>query len=448
MPVEPWGSYPPEVNAGRIIAGDHGLSWLATSLQWKAQAALIAEQIIVLNGVLASFTENWQGDSGPQMVAKFQPYANWLHHMEATALQNGADAGAVAASYGVALSGTVPVPVITANRVATRAAEATAQAAAASAAIPGAAPASLAVAASASATAAQLEAQYAGMWGVNSSTMTSYDAAVTTATTPKVPQPSPEIVVGPVSGRAGTLMDAIQRHGGSDNLVSNVQDQIQQATSQLTGGGGSPMMSPQMMGQAAPFASGVARGAMAPLTTMGLGNYSQRGNLSSGNQLSDSEFRSLLGNMSQGNGGLRSMGSLSSGAGGGGTSFSGGSSGLGSGGLSSSSSSGTLGLLDGNSAADSESVFGGVPPTGAPAAPVSPTGSGMMPPMGAGGGARGGSTSSTKTEKVVDKDTFSNLINTIQTPSSSTVEEAAESVQDTSEHTSQRAQNLLDSVKR
>src|SRR5699024_12096130 len=128
---------------------------------------------------------------------------------QAAAAQAALDNKVVGDAHVAAMGGTVPLPVIIANRVAA----ATAHAANAVGAIN---PASIA-----------LEAQYAGFQVQNASTMTGYDTAVRAATVPRTFAPPPPLTPGGAGALASSesVIDAIHQAVQSDTQAIAQQAQ-------------------------------------------------------------------------------------------------------------------------------------------------------------------------------------------------------------------------------
>lgn len=379
MPIEPWGAYPPEVNSSRII-GTGLPSWSAMSSSWASMAGIVAQEIIALGGTSAGLGANWVGSSGGTTVAKLQPYVAWLMDMERIALENAAATGIVALTYTTTLASVVPLPLVNSNRLASAAAATEAAVAQAVAAVPGIGLAAVPAMAQAQATVAELEAQYAGMWTTNATSMTSYDTAVTAASTPKFPTPPPHVglTAGDVTGDIATMAKLVENAGGQQSAdilrqVTNPQ-QLQQLS---------------QMGQTGAGQMGQMGQAMNPYT-------SQYG--AQPRSLSDSEFRSMLSQLGSGGGGLRSFGGMSS------SGSIGSSGGLGAGLQGTGTSSGSLGALSGMTAAAPTAVFGGIPMTPPPPSMGAPMGGApMVPPMGGARGAAQGSKSSSQFREIVDE---------------------------------------------
>lgn len=169
-----FGSYPPEVNSGRMLAGAGSGPLLAAAAAWDALAAGLHSAANAYQAVVAGLTAGpWLGPSSASMSAAAASYAAWLRVTAAQAEETSAHAKAAAAAYQTAFSATVPPPIVAANRsllmtlIATNVFGINTQAIAAT------------------------EAQYAQMWAQDAAAMYGYAAssAATTALTPFNPPP-------------------------------------------------------------------------------------------------------------------------------------------------------------------------------------------------------------------------------------------------------------------
>ena len=191
MPVEPWVSYPPELNAGRLTAGAGSFSWDAAAMGWDQVAHAVREQQVALAVGSVVALLNWMGQSGAGTVDSIGPYAEWLVRAEEYAQKNAAAARKVSQSYNTASASMVPVGMITQNRIALHMAQMEAAATAAAALVD---PVAAAAHARAQATIAEKEMQYAQYWQQNGQTMTQYDMEVVEATKPH-PLDDPPVIV-------------------------------------------------------------------------------------------------------------------------------------------------------------------------------------------------------------------------------------------------------------
>jgi PPE-repeat protein len=112
-----WSAFPPEVNAGQLMAGDSGASIAAAAAAYEAlAAALTAEgaKMAATAGVTAS--TGWVGVGGTAMMATAMPYVAALQLLAAWVHQSAATAAAMEQAYVTAKTAMVPVPVCTSNR--------------------------------------------------------------------------------------------------------------------------------------------------------------------------------------------------------------------------------------------------------------------------------------------------------------------------------------------
>jgi PPE-repeat protein len=112
-----FGSYPPEVNSGRMFAGPGSGPLLVAAEAWDALAAGLHSAASSYQAVVSGLTAGpWLGPSSASMSAAAAPYAAWLRVTAAQAEETGAQARSAAAAYQTAFSATVPPPMVAANR--------------------------------------------------------------------------------------------------------------------------------------------------------------------------------------------------------------------------------------------------------------------------------------------------------------------------------------------
>ncbi len=112
-----WSAFPPEVNAGQLMAGDNGASIAAAAASYEAlAAALTAEgaKMAATAGVTAS--TGWQGVGGTAMMATAMPYVAALQLLAAWVQQSAASAAGIEQAYVTAKMAMIQVPVCTSNR--------------------------------------------------------------------------------------------------------------------------------------------------------------------------------------------------------------------------------------------------------------------------------------------------------------------------------------------
>lgn len=233
MITEPWFAYPPEVNAARI-KGVGPLNWYIAAGVWAMQALQAGEAQAVYGAQNATQVAFIDGATSAAVEASIAPFASWIATMQASAAQASLDNKAVGDAYVAALTSTVPLPVIAANRAAFAASMA-------ANAVGAVNPAAVA-----------LQAQYEGFHIQNAVSMTSYDALATTATAPRmfpVPPPLTSGAEGMVTGDAVT--QAISQ--AADQDFSAITSQAQQviadpaAMQQLQQQAGAAALSPESM---------------------------------------------------------------------------------------------------------------------------------------------------------------------------------------------------------
>ena len=109
---------PPEINSGRMYSGPGSGPMLAAAAAWDGLAAQLRSTAASYSSVVSGLTAGWQGPSSAAMAAAAAPYAGWMNATAAQAEQTAAQARAAAAAYETAFAGTVPPPLIAANRAA------------------------------------------------------------------------------------------------------------------------------------------------------------------------------------------------------------------------------------------------------------------------------------------------------------------------------------------
>lgn len=203
MGAEPWGMYPPEINAGRYDAGAGPALWVAAAAEWGLMAAMVAEAIAALGLQVGSITGQWEGAASQRFGAATTPYAAWLNEMAGIATLNAQRSLGVVEAYAAGRASMVPLPVIVANRVAARTAQV------------------IGALGAPNTEMVRLEIEYAAFWSHNATVMSGYDTAVTAATTPTPVSPPPPLVVDAVPGGSmpGNLQQFAQQLGQGGNPV-------------------------------------------------------------------------------------------------------------------------------------------------------------------------------------------------------------------------------------
>lgn len=267
MPMEPWMTYRPEINAAAIL-GPGPASWFAASAVWAGQAVQVAEaQAIYYSQATIAGGSLW-GLANAAMAKNVPPFAAWLAYMEGEAIKTSAANAVVGMAHTTAMATMVPLPAVLANRAA---------AAAATAAGP--------LTAAAAPMVIQLEQQYAAMGLNNGRAMQTYDIAVTTATAPRTYPTPPTLATGamtpPMETPTQALIDQVANRGQqalnqARGQVPQVAQQAQQFATQAMAPGQQAM---SMAGAAARPTTGMAqqlasRGASG-VTGSGLGSGSR-----------------------------------------------------------------------------------------------------------------------------------------------------------------------------
>lgn len=219
MGVEPWGLYPPEINAGRYETGVGAPTFVASALKWTMFAGVTAEAIAVFGSQVGALTGNWDGLAKQSYAAATAPFAAWLGEMEAMATHRAAAQWAVLEAYGTGMATMVPLPVIIANRIAARTAQ-----------IAG-------VLGFPNTEMVRLELEYAAFWAHNASVMTAYDIAVNTATAPTVAPAPPPLVINGAGAADSVVQSAVQNAASTmQRGVSALQSSSSQAASAVQRG--------------------------------------------------------------------------------------------------------------------------------------------------------------------------------------------------------------------
>lgn len=230
MPVEPWPGYMPEINAGRF-PGAGPATWLANAATWEAFAVMAAQAMAATAAEAAAMGLNWLGLAPSAAEIAIGAHLAWWATMEVAAIANSLACLAVAAAYGAGETGMAPLPEVNLNRLNELIAELTNFLGINSGLI------------------ATLNADYARMWTQNGTTMMTYDAAVTAATSPKPTTPPPPLA--DAAGAGSTLADAaskaaIDQSMGVGQVATN---SMSQATQGATQGATGPESMMSQMGQ-------------------------------------------------------------------------------------------------------------------------------------------------------------------------------------------------------
>ncbi|HET7073249.1 MAG TPA: PPE family protein [Mycobacterium sp.] len=205
-----FAALPPEVNSALMYSGSGSGPMMAAATAWSNLAAELSTTATSWESIVASLTsEQWTGLGSAAAAAASAPYVNWLSTTAAAAEQASAQAASSAAAYEAAFTGTVPPPLIAANRAQLAALVATNFLGINTPAI------------------MATEALYAEMWVQDATTMYTYAAAATAASalqplTPASPTASP---AAPATQAAavGAAAAATPAQGGLGSLISGLQ---------------------------------------------------------------------------------------------------------------------------------------------------------------------------------------------------------------------------------
>lgn len=112
-----WSAFPPEWNAGQLMAGDGGASIAAAATAYEALAAALIEEGARMGATAgATAGTGWVGAGGTAMMATAVPYVAALEALVAWVQQSAVSAAAIEQAYQTAKAAMVQVPVCTTNR--------------------------------------------------------------------------------------------------------------------------------------------------------------------------------------------------------------------------------------------------------------------------------------------------------------------------------------------
>lgn len=111
-----FGLLAPEINSGRMYAGPGPGPMLAAAAAWDELAAQLHSSAASYSSVISDLSFGWQGPSSASMAAAASPYLAWMTVTAVQAEQTAVQAKAAVAAYETAFAGTVPPPVVAANR--------------------------------------------------------------------------------------------------------------------------------------------------------------------------------------------------------------------------------------------------------------------------------------------------------------------------------------------
>jgi PPE-repeat protein len=111
-----FGALPPEINSGRMYSGAGPGPLLTAAAAWDALADELSSTASNYLSVVEGLSNSWQGPSSMSMAAAATPYVTWMSTTAAQAEETANQARTAVAAYEAAFAGTVPPPVIVANR--------------------------------------------------------------------------------------------------------------------------------------------------------------------------------------------------------------------------------------------------------------------------------------------------------------------------------------------
>ncbi|MEB3031018.1 PPE family protein [[Mycobacterium] nativiensis] len=108
--------FPPEINSGLIYTGPGSSPLLEAAAAWTNLAAELSTSATATQSVITNLSSTWTGAGSAAATTSVAPYVAWLQQASATAAQNAALATQAAGLFEAARAGSVPPPVIAANR--------------------------------------------------------------------------------------------------------------------------------------------------------------------------------------------------------------------------------------------------------------------------------------------------------------------------------------------
>ena len=211
-----FAAFPPEINSALMYSGAGSGPLMAAAATWSNLAAELSTTASSWESIIGTLTgSQWTGAGSMAAAASAQPIVEWLTSTAAAAEQASTLASASAAAYEAAFTGTVPPPVIAANRTQLAALVATNFLGINTPAI------------------MATEALYAAMWVQDAVTMYAYQAASTAAAAlqpllPATPASNP--------GAAGLQQGAVAAAAANATASPAVSAAVSPAASVLGGG--------------------------------------------------------------------------------------------------------------------------------------------------------------------------------------------------------------------
>jgi PPE-repeat protein len=112
-----FGALPPEINSGLMYSGPGSGPMLAAAVGWDRLSGERYSAAASYSSVISGLTEGcWQGPASASMAAAAATYVAWMTTTATQSEQAATQASAAASAFESALAGTVPPPLIAANR--------------------------------------------------------------------------------------------------------------------------------------------------------------------------------------------------------------------------------------------------------------------------------------------------------------------------------------------
>jgi PPE-repeat protein len=224
MSVVDFGVLPPEINSGRMYAGAGSGPLVAAAAAWDGLASELSAAAASYQSTVSDLTgAAWLGPSSASMAAAAAPYVVWMNTTAAQAEQTASQLASAVAAYETAFAGTVPPPIIAANRALLAALVATNIVGQNTPAI------------------GATEAQYAEMWAQDAAAMYGYAGASAAATTvtPFNPPPPTTNPAGTGTQAAAVTQASATATGTAQSTLSQVVSTVPSTLQSLASGGSS-----------------------------------------------------------------------------------------------------------------------------------------------------------------------------------------------------------------
>jgi PPE-repeat protein len=233
-----YSAFPPEVNAGQLMAGDQGASIAAAAAAYEALAAALMEEGARMGTTAATTAATgWEGVGGTAMVATAIPYVAALEALAGWVQQSAASAAAIEQAYVTAKAAMIQVPICTTNRTTQAGLVATNVVGQHTPIIIG------------------LDMEYFGhFWTNNASLMGSYEAFVTPIIAALgVPPPPAPLTANPagMAGQAAAVGQAAANGAASAAMSQSLQG-VEQASGAVQPGAAAPASAAQSMASMGP----------------------------------------------------------------------------------------------------------------------------------------------------------------------------------------------------